>query len=120
MSLPIPRRAVDARPIDDTAMSLLLIGAALALAGAVGLFLPPGSRAGVLLALLAGTGVGIAGVAIGSGSLGNGDPADFWRTFFISSIAGFIAVVTGLAVLWQRSRPARAAAPRVARGRPGD
>lgn len=101
-------------------MSLLLIGAALALAGAVGLFLPPGSRAGVLLALLAGTGVGIAGVAIGSSSIENADPAEFWHTFFISSIAGFIAVVTGLTVLWQRSRSARAVAPRFARRRPGD
>ena len=101
-------------------MSLLLIGAALALAGAVGLFLPPGSRAGVLLALLVGIGVGIAGIAIGSSSLENGDAAEFWRTFFISSIAGFIAVVAGLTVLWQRSRSGRAVAPRVARGRPGD
>ena len=101
-------------------MSLLLIGTALALAGAVGLFLPPGSRAGVLLALLVGIGVGIAGIAIGSSSLENGDAAEFWRTFFISSIAGFIAVVAGLTVLWLRSRSGRVVAPRVARGRPGD
>ena len=101
-------------------VSLLLIGVALALAGVVGLFLPPGSRAGVLLALLAGIGVGLAGIAIGSSSLENGDAAEFWHTFFISSIAGFITVVAGLTVLWQRSRPARAVAPRVARGRPGD
>jgi uncharacterized membrane protein HdeD (DUF308 family) len=100
-------------------MSLLLIGVALAIAGAVGLFLPPGSRAGVLLALLVGTGVGIAGIAIGSASLENGDQAEFWHTFFLSSIAGFIAVVAGLTVLWQRSRSGRMVAPRVARGRPG-
>ena len=101
-------------------MSLLLIGAALASAGAVGLFLPPGSRAGVLLALLVGTGVGIAGIAIGSASIENGDHAEFWHTSFLSSIAGFIAVVAGLTVLWQRSRSGRMGAPRVARGRPGD
>ena len=101
-------------------MSLLLIGAALAIAGAVGLFLPPGSRAGVLLALLVGIGVGIAGIAIGSSALENGDAAEFWHTFFLSSIAGFIAVVAWLTVLWQRSRSGRMGVPRVARGRPGD
>jgi ABC-type Fe3+ transport system permease subunit len=101
-------------------MSLFLIGAALALAGVVGLFLPLGSRAGVLLPLLAGIGVGIAGVAIGSSFFENGDLAEFWHTFFISSIAGFIAVVVGLMLLWRRSRPVRAIRPRVARSRPGD
>ena len=36
--------------------SMFLIGAALALAGGVGVFLPPGDRAGVVLALLGGCG----------------------------------------------------------------
>jgi len=101
-------------------MSLLLIGAALALAGVVGLFLPPGARASVLLALLAGIGVGIAGIAIGTSLLQDGGQEDFWYVFFISSIAGFIAVVLGLGVLWRRSRPVPAIRPRVARARPGD
>jgi hypothetical protein len=101
-------------------MSLLLIGVALALAGAVGLFLPPGSRAGVLLALLAGTGVGIAGMAIGTSFVQIGEQGELWHVFFISSIAGFIAVVVGLMTLWQRSRPVHAATPRIARSRPGD
>jgi uncharacterized membrane protein HdeD (DUF308 family) len=101
-------------------MSMLLIGAALALAGVVGLFLPPGSRASVLLALLAGTGVGIAGMAIGTSFVQIGEQEELWHVFFISSVAGFIAVIVGLSVLWQRSRPARAIAPRAARSRPGD
>jgi len=101
-------------------MSLLLIGTALALAGVVGLLLPPGSRASVLLALLVGTGVGIAGIAIGSSFVQAGEPEELWRVFFLSSIAGFIAVVVGLSVLWQRSRATGATGARVARSRPGD
>lgn len=84
--------------------SLFLIGAALALAGGIGLFLPPGYRAGVVLALLAGAGVGIAGLAIGSSSFASGAPEDWWRAFFVSSIAGFATVATGLTVAWSRAR----------------
>jgi hypothetical protein len=84
--------------------SMFLIGAALALAGGIGLLLPQGSRAGVVLALLAGAGVGIAGLAIGSSSFTSGDPEDFWRVFFVSSIAGFATVATALTVAWRRAR----------------
>jgi len=84
--------------------SMFLIGAALALAGGFGLFLPPGSRAGVVLALLAGAGVGIAGLALGSSSFANGSSEGWWRVFFISSIAGFATVVTALTVAWRRVR----------------
>jgi uncharacterized membrane protein HdeD (DUF308 family) len=84
--------------------SLFLIGAALALAGIVGLFLPRGSRATVVLPLLAGAGVGIAGIALGSSSFSDGDERAFWRVFFDSSIAGFATVVLGLALAWWRAR----------------
>ena len=73
--------------------SLFLIGAALALAGVVGVFQPPGHRGGVLLALLAGIGVGIAGLALSWSSLENGNDHEFWRVFLNSSIAGFITVL---------------------------
>lgn len=88
--------------------SLFLIGAALALAGGVGVFLPAGGRAPVLLALLAGAGVGIAGLALGSGSVdvAHGDVLNWWRVFFVSSIAGFATVVAGLVVAWRRAYPA--------------
>jgi hypothetical protein len=85
--------------------SLFLIGAALALVGGAGLFLPPGFRSGVLLALLAGAGVGIAGLALGSSSFAAGDPEAWWRVFFVSSIAGFATVTAGLAVTWRRAQP---------------
>ncbi len=81
--------------------SLFLIGAALALSGAVGLFLPQGYRPDVVLALLAGAGVGIACLALGS-ALASRSPDDWWRVFFVSSIAGFAIVVSGLVVAWKR------------------
>jgi hypothetical protein len=84
--------------------SMFLIGMALALAGGVGVFLAPGHRSGVLLALLAGAGVGIGGVAIGWSFLSDGDAEAWWRVFFASSIAGFVTVTTGLVVAWQRAQ----------------
>src|SRR5436309_14817782 len=84
--------------------SMFLIGAALALAGFFGLFLPRGFRAGVVLALLAGAGVGIAGIALGSSSFSGGDPEAFVRVFFGSSVVGFVVVVAGLATAWWRAR----------------
>jgi hypothetical protein len=91
--------------------SLFLIGCALAVAGAAGLFLPGGSRSTVVLALLAGAGVGIAGLALGSSSFAGGDPDAWWRVFFASSIAGFATVVAGLTVAWRRARPPSAIEP---------
>jgi hypothetical protein len=92
--------------------SMFLIGTALALGGGIGVFLPPGYRSGVLLALLAGAGVGIAGLAVGWAFLAEGAAVDdgaavedWWRVFFVSSIAGFATVATGLAVAWRRARP---------------
>ncbi len=86
--------------------SMFLIGTALALGGGMGVFLPPGYRSPVLLALLAGAGVGIAGLAVGWAFLNDGAAVDdWWRVFFVSSIAGFATVAAGLAVAWRRARP---------------
>ena len=97
-------RSTDARNMDDSQIptSLFLIGAALALAGIVGVFQPPGHRGGVLLALLAGIGVGISGLALSWSSLENGNDHDFWRVFLNSSIAGFITVIGALVATWWR------------------
>jgi hypothetical protein len=86
--------------------SMFLMGTGLALAGGMGVFLPPGYRSGVLLALLAGVGVGIAGLAVGWAFLSDRVAADdWWRVFFLSSSAGFTTVAAGLAVAWRRARP---------------
>ena len=84
--------------------SMFLIGAAFALSGFFGLFLPRGYRAGVVLALLAGAGTGIAGIALGSSAFSDGDQEAFLRVFFDSSVAGFVVVVAGLATAWWRAR----------------
>jgi hypothetical protein len=84
--------------------SLFLIGAALALAGIVGVIQPPGHRGGAVLALLAGAGVGIAGLSLGWSSVESGSEVEFWRVFFISSIAGFVTVAATLALAWHRAR----------------
>jgi hypothetical protein len=84
----------------------------LALAGFFGIFLPRGFRAGVVLSLVAGAGVGIAGIAIGSSAYSDGDPDAFVRVFFDSSVAGFLTVVAGLvASSWRAHRNERTLPP---------
>lgn len=85
--------------------SWLMVGTAIALAGIMGVLQPPGHRGAVLLALLAGTGVGIGGLALGWSSLEGGSDVEFWRVFFASSIAGFVTVLGALVVVWRRARP---------------
>jgi hypothetical protein len=59
----------------------------------------------VLLPLLAGTGVGIAGLAIGLPELESAqNDTTFWRVFFESSVAGFLTVAGGLTAIWLRAR----------------
>jgi len=83
--------------------SLLLIGAAIALTGVVGVLQPPGHRGVVLLALLAGAGVGIGGLALGWASIESGSQRQFWQTFFLSSVAGFLTVISVLVLTWARA-----------------
>lgn len=84
--------------------SFFLIGAALALASLVGALLPPRYRIGALLALTAGAGAGIGGLAVTVSTLShNASDDDFWRAFFLSSIVGFSVVVAVLVVVWTRA-----------------
>jgi ABC-type Fe3+-siderophore transport system permease subunit len=84
--------------------SMFLVGAALALAGVVGTVMPRGSRGVALLALLAGAGVGIAGLALGSAATVAAADADaWWRVFLAASVGGFATVVLVLAFAWGRA-----------------
>lgn len=84
--------------------SLFLIGFAIALAGIVGVFLPPAHRWAVLLPIVAGAGVGIAGLALGIPAMEQATDGDtFWRIFFAASVAGFVTVSAGLAVIAMRA-----------------
>ena len=93
--------------------SFILIGAAIAAAGAAGIFLPPGYRWAVLLPVIAGTAVGVIGLAVGGPEISNANSDDVvWKVFFEASVAGFVTVVAGLAILVPRSlRRSEAAAP---------
>ena len=86
--------------------SITLIGLAIAISSAVGVFLPAGHRWAILLPMLAGIGVGIAGLAIGTPDL-NEPHADeaFQQVFLDSSIGGFVTVLAGLAFVWLRAQP---------------
>ena len=84
--------------------SIVLVGAALAIAAVVGVLQPPGYRGGALLAILAGAGVGIAGLGVGVPSLSDGTDEEFWFVFFLSSVAGFATVIGVLVLTWRRAR----------------
>jgi len=86
--------------------SIVLVGAALAIAAVVGVLQPPGHRGGALLAILAGAGVGIAGLGVGVPSLSDGTDEEFWFVFLLSSIAGFWTVIGVLLLTWRRARRA--------------
>jgi hypothetical protein len=87
--------------------AMMLIGCAAVLSGIVGYLLPDGERLSVVLALLIGAGVGV--VAIFAQALLGGldDPDTGARTFFVSSLLGFVSVLTGLGVLLARARARR-------------
>jgi hypothetical protein len=83
--------------------SFALIGIAIAGAGLVGAYLPRGDRWAVLLPLIAGAGVGIAFLALGQPENGNQSYDEQSRLFFEGSVAGFLTVAAGLALLIARS-----------------
>ena len=96
--------------------SIALIGIAITGAGLVGAYLPRGDRWAVLLPLLAGAGVGIAVLALGTPE-GDQSNADWWRLFLEGSIVGFLTVAAGLTLLIVRSNgfERRSAVPQIDR-----
>lgn len=79
--------------------AMVLIGLGIASAGGVGLFLPPGQRLAVALALVLGAGLGIASLFLLQLGGRFDDPGSVALSFLIASGVGFAAVVGGLAVL---------------------
>jgi hypothetical protein len=96
--------------------SIALIGIAITGAGLVGAYLPRGDRWAVLLPLLAGAGVGVAVLALGTPESDQSN-ADWWRLFLEGSIVGFLTVAAGLALLIVRSNgfERRSAVPQIDR-----
>jgi len=92
-------------PVELT-IAFSLIGLAAVATAAVGLLLPVGDRLPALLALVAGAGVGIVALAIGSQIA---DPERGGESIFlVASILGFVATAIALVVLWRTTGRARA------------
>ena len=85
-------------------VSIVLVGSGALVAGAVGLWLPPGERLAAGLALVIGAGAGIVALAVGLGAVGTrGADRNYERVFLIASAVGFAAVVASSMVLRNRS-----------------
>ena len=88
-------------PLELT-IAFSLIGAAAVVTAVVGAMMATGDRLSALLALVAGAGVGVASLAIGSRIV---DPTtDAEPLFLVASILGFIATVLTLVLLWRVMR----------------
>jgi hypothetical protein len=88
----------------EISASIVLVGAAIAIAGVIGVLQPSGHRGGALLALAAGAGVGIAGLGLGVPSISNGGDDQVWSVFLVSSVGGFATVMAVLVLTWRRAR----------------
>jgi hypothetical protein len=83
--------------------SLALIGVAAIAVAVVGALMPPGTRLEVLLSLLAGAGVGVAGFAAGLlAGLDAVSSTVLTRLFFVATCLGGAAVAIVLVVVWRR------------------
>lgn len=71
-------------------------------AGLVGVGLPEGRRLGALFALIAGAGVGVMVLGLGSLADDSNEPSEF--TFFLGSVLGFVVVCVALWLVWARAR----------------
>ena len=72
-----------------------------------GYVLPEGQRLAVALPLLIGAGVGVTAMFVQALVGGFDDPEMAARTFLVSSVLGFVAVLAGLVVLFARARAPR-------------
>jgi len=89
-------------PLEMT-IAFCLMGLPALLAAGAALRLPAGERLGALLALVAGGGVGLIALAIGS-SIADVDGEGGETVFLVASILGFVTTTATLGVLAARSR----------------
>jgi uncharacterized membrane protein YccC len=93
-------------------LGVALMGCGGVVAGLFGVGLPEGRRLGALFALIAGAGVGLLILGLGSLLVEAREPTEF--LFFLASLLGFLAVCGASWAVWRRSseRPPGPAAPR--------
>ena len=115
-----PRRVLRpaSRPVDaagvlplELSVAYSLIGLGGVLTAAAGLLLPPGERLTAVLALVAGGGVGVIALAIGSSFVD--DSSSFETLFLVASILGFVATTVTAALLLRAPRHGADPATRV-------
>lgn len=87
--------------------AMVLIGSGAVVAGVTGFLLPERQRLSVALPLLIGAGVGVTAMFLQALVGGFDDPEISARTFLLSSVSGFVAVLAGLGVLFARARASR-------------
>jgi hypothetical protein len=88
--------------------AMVLIGSAAVISGITGYLLPERLRLSVALPLLIGAGVGVTAMFLQALVGGFDEPEMAARTFLVSSVLGFVAVIAGLVVLFVRARAPRA------------
>jgi threonine/homoserine/homoserine lactone efflux protein len=82
-------------------LGVALMGCGGVVAGLVGVGLPEGRRLGALFALIAGAGVGLLVLGLGSLLVESREPTEF--LFFLASLLGFLAVCWASWAVWRRS-----------------
>ena len=100
------------RPPDDRGMderwatlAVVCMGLGGVVAGLVGVALPEGRRLGALFGLVAGAGVGL--VVVGLGSLFDDRSEPTPLVFFVASLLGLVTVCAASWAVWRRSLGAR-------------
>jgi hypothetical protein len=88
-------------------MAVTMMGLGGVVGGLVGIGLPEGRRLGALFTLVAGAGVGLAALGLGTLIRGEGEPSA--STFFLASLFGFGTVCVAARTVWRRSAPERRA-----------
>jgi peptidoglycan/LPS O-acetylase OafA/YrhL len=90
-------------------LPFVLIGTAAAVAALVALLLPERRALQSALTLVLGAGVGVAALAIGLFASGDAAPDNTENVFLAASVCGFVGVLAGLWLVWQRSHSAETA-----------
>lgn len=96
-------RVVDVGVGVQTTVGFVLIGLAAIVAGVFGMRLPSGDRIAAGLALVAGAGVGLVALAIGT-QIADDSPKGVETVFLVASALGFLATIGGLGLLWRWTR----------------
>jgi len=86
-------------------LGVVCMGLGGVVAGLVGVVLPEGRRLGALFGLIAGAGVGVAAIGLGSLLNENKEPTEL--TFFFASLLGLLAVCGSSWLVWKRAIEAR-------------